>query len=70
MSDKTLMVYCHGTHQEKAQRKRAEFLTHPPNLHLVFLLICDNISRSVSLHELYPVWTSEAIKLVSKIIMG
>lgn len=53
MSDKTLMVYCCGTHQKVARGKRAgSFLTHPTESSPCIPFICDNISRSVSLHGL------------------
>lgn len=55
-------------HIRKAREKIAgSFLTHPTKSSPCIPFICDNISRSVSLHELYPVGTSEAVKLVSSI---
>ena len=54
MSDKTLMVCCCGTHQKVAREKRAgSFLTHPTESSPCIPFICDNVSRSVSLHGLY-----------------
>lgn len=63
MSDKTLMVYCHGTHQ-KDPRKGWDFLTHPTKSSPRIPFICDNISDQID-HELYLFGHLRAIKLVS-----
>lgn len=73
MSDKTLwfMLWVTGGHSTNAPENSfgSVPVTHPtessPGTLHVFIYV--NYSRAVIIHELYPVWTFEAIKLVSSV---
>lgn len=49
------------------ENSAGSLLTHPTKSSPWISFICGNISRSVIIRELYPVWTFEAIILVSSI---